>query len=496
MSNYNEEKLSKLLNKKEIVILKLSEIEKDNEKFRVDSEFFQKKYLTTYSFIKNERAGIQLGSVIKVLTDFSANGSYKSIADNFTLLDEPNYAYMVRTTDLEKQDFVNDVKYVSKESYDFLAKSKVYGGELLINKIGSPGKTYMMPHLNKPVSLGMNLFMLTLKPDVGFDEYFLWAYFNSEHGKNMIFRKVNGTVPQTIDKEAIRSLYVPVIDGKVCELVSHAVKLHEEYVKAYTELFNQVTSKLYETIGFDKSRLSSNNISICKLSDSFGVSGRLDSEYYLPKYNQLASFIKKGNHDKLGNLVDIKKSHEPGSNFYVYEDGTPFVRVAEVSEFDVAEPELRIDSSYDFSQNPIPSKGSILLTKDGTIGVAHFLSEQPCFVTSSGVLQLKVLDCERILPQFLTAILNSDIVRMQCERDAGGSIISHWTVPEINEILIPIPDMPVQKDICSIYSKADEIVKKSKAVSKVAVETINIALDKGDSEALDYIEKEIVNFEM
>ena len=64
-----------------------------------------------------------LGQIIHVLTDYHANGSYKLLKANVTLLDEPDYAIMVRSTNFEKNDFSNDVKYISKHSYDFLKKS-------------------------------------------------------------------------------------------------------------------------------------------------------------------------------------------------------------------------------------------------------------------------------------------------------------------------------------------------------------------------------------
>lgn len=68
-----------------------------------------------YSTIENEYS---------CLTDFHANGSYEYIAQNYTLLDNKDYAYMVRTTDLEANDFVNNVKYVSKSTYDFYPRVK------------------------------------------------------------------------------------------------------------------------------------------------------------------------------------------------------------------------------------------------------------------------------------------------------------------------------------------------------------------------------------
>ena len=73
---------------------------------------------------------------------------------------------MVRSTDLERDNFLTDVRYVNEYSYNFLKKSKLYGGELLVNKIGKPGQFYLAPELKKPMTLGMNLFLIKLKTNV------------------------------------------------------------------------------------------------------------------------------------------------------------------------------------------------------------------------------------------------------------------------------------------------------------------------------------------
>ena len=61
------------------------------------------------------------GEFIEVLTDFTANGSFASLAENVTYLDYPDYARLVRLTDI-RTNFKNQGIYVSKDSYDFLAK--------------------------------------------------------------------------------------------------------------------------------------------------------------------------------------------------------------------------------------------------------------------------------------------------------------------------------------------------------------------------------------
>lgn len=120
--------------------------------------------------------------IITVLTDYHANGSYEKLKEHVTLLDNPDYALMVRTTDLGKNNFIDNVKYISQSAYEFLEKSKIYGGEIIINKIGSAGNVYLMPKLNRPVSLGMNAFLIRIDEKCA-NNIFIYNLLTSSYGK-------------------------------------------------------------------------------------------------------------------------------------------------------------------------------------------------------------------------------------------------------------------------------------------------------------------------
>lgn len=154
----------------------------------------------------------RLGDYISVLTDYHANGSYEALKKHVTLLDEPDYALMVRTTNLERNDFVDNVVYISKDAYEFLEKSKVYGDEVIINKIGSAGKVYYMPQLERPVSLAMNQFLLRFTSDC--NAKFVFYYLHTKFAEEQIAQRVKGAVTLTITKEAVRSIPVsfPTLD--------------------------------------------------------------------------------------------------------------------------------------------------------------------------------------------------------------------------------------------------------------------------------------------
>ena len=157
----------------------------------------------------NEKGFIKapMGDYMTLLTDFSSNGSYKTLDSGVTMYDEPNYAWMVRTTDLESGDMTS-IKYIDKSAYELLSKSKIYGGEIIMNKIGSAGKIYLMPQINMPASLGRNAFMF--RYDERINVKFLYHLLTSKYGQREIQQYVRGAVTKTITKNDARAVLIIV----------------------------------------------------------------------------------------------------------------------------------------------------------------------------------------------------------------------------------------------------------------------------------------------
>ena len=157
----------------------------------------------------NEKGFIKapMGDYMTLLTDFSSNGSYKTLDSGVTMYDEPNYAWMVRTTDLESGDMTT-IKYIDESAYELLSNSKIYGGEIIMNKIGSAGKIYLMPQINIPASLGRNAFMF--RYDERINVKFLYHLLTSEYGQREIQQYVRGAVTKTITKNDARAVLIIV----------------------------------------------------------------------------------------------------------------------------------------------------------------------------------------------------------------------------------------------------------------------------------------------
>lgn len=194
-----------------------------------------------------------------------------------------------------------------------------------------------------------------------------------------------------------------------------------------------------------KSEKENRTVKTCKkLSDSFFTSGRLDAEYYQPKYDCLFSRLSEFATSTIGELVEIRKSIEPGSGAY-QEAGVPFVRVSDLSKFGLSETAIHLNPK-EYHNVIRPPKDTILLSKDGSVGIAYKVEKTLDVITSGAILHLS-LKSKTVLPDYLTLVLNSPIVRLQAERDAGGSIIQHWKPSEIEDVVIPILPMFIQQKI-------------------------------------------------
>lgn len=202
-----------------------------------------------------------------------------------------------------------------------------------------------------------------------------------------------------------------------------------------------------------------------KLSNSFQASGRFDAEYYQPKYDYLFRELKNFKTKTIREIATLSKSIEPGSEAYC-DEGIPFVRVADLSKFGLSEPSIYLDR-HTYKDVIRPEKDTILLSKDGSVGIAYKVGEPLDVITSGAIVHLEVTDSE-VLSDYLTLVLNSVIVKLQAERDAGGSIIQHWKPSEIENVVIPILPMEEQINISEMLQQSFSLRKESKLLLRQA----------------------------
>lgn len=170
------------------------------------------KIPTSFKLMKN-------GELPMVVTDYVANGSFASLKANVKLYQEDNYAYFIRNTDLKSEIFE---VFVDKHSYDFLSKSTLYGGEIIISNVGDVGSVFLCPKLNKPMTLGNNIIML--QPKQNSLKYYLYIWFKWLYGQSLIQGIKGGSAQPKFNKTDFKNLPIYLPDDNLLEMFHKIVE--------------------------------------------------------------------------------------------------------------------------------------------------------------------------------------------------------------------------------------------------------------------------------
>lgn len=171
------------------------------------------------------------------VTDYVANGSFKSLKDNVTLRDEEDYALYIRNTDL-KCKFSSDKKYVDKSSYEFLEKTKLFGYEVIISNVGDVGSVYLCPLFDTPMTLGSNVIMVsTLENNIDLN-IFIFRMFKSFIGQHLIDSITGGSAQPKFNKTDFRNIDLIIPSRDILEKYNEIAKNLESGI-----LLNDIENK-------------------------------------------------------------------------------------------------------------------------------------------------------------------------------------------------------------------------------------------------------------
>lgn len=360
-----------------------------------------------------------------------------------------------------------DVLFNRTNSYDFVGRTGIYYDNDGVKRTFASYLVKFVP-----------------KTNIILPEY-LTTYLNTEQGIQDIKRHARQSINQTnVNPEEVKDMYIPILSMSFQEEIKDCLVMANDLRCQSDSLYKRIANFLAEIYDVGEIKHRNENYSAISYNKSFFYSGRLDAEYYLPKYDMLFEKLERFETKRLGDIVNINKSIEPGSDYYQAE-GIPFVRVADISKFGITKPTICLDKNI-FKDVIRPKKNTILMSKDGSIGIAYKVEKDEEVITSGAILHLTVVD-DNVLPDYLTLVINSQVVQMQAERDAGGSIIQHWKPSEIENVIIPILPMDEQIKISEMVQDSFRLRNESKRLLEVAKKAVEIAISENEEKALQYI---------
>ncbi len=465
---------------------------------RLDAEYYQLKYGDYATFIRKYRGGADTLGNVCTLND-----------KNFNPLENNEYKY-IELSNIGNSGEITGCTISIGAELPSRARRLVRTNDVIVSSIeGSLQSVALVTdeYDNAICSTGFYVVKSeSINPET------LLVLFKSDPMQNLLKQGCSGTILTAIGRNELQNIMMPKIRNEVqteiAEYVQKCISLRNEakqllesaklkvedaistpphlidnqVVVKYNKMVEESTyyyrlaewtllQELFaETwVTTTTANYSIKNYSVCKSS------GRWDAEYYQPKYDELFSRLSKSECDSIKNIASIKKSVEPGSEAY-QDSGIPFVRVSDVTKFGISEPNVFL-SPNDFSLKELqPKKDTILLSKDGSVGIAYKVEKDMDCITSGALLHLSVFN-QDYTPDYLTLVLNSIVVQMQAERDSNGAIIQHWKPSEIEQVIIPKLPKPIQETISSKIHESFALKAESKRLLNEAKMMVERAIE-------------------
>lgn len=391
--------------------------------------------------------------------------------------------------DVTNKRDITSWEFVDNDEFYNQAGDLLTTGDILMTLTGDPPDIGKVNYIYSPVNASWNQRVakvcLTHEQSIYINNDVLYAILSTETVRIQLERYAKGIRQRNLGNESLERLLLPVISKdmqlyiKAC--IEEAYALYNSSMVRYKDaeesiLLNELQFVNWQpSIGIHSEKM---------ISNSFAKSGRLDAEYYQPKYDELFDKLKTFETKLLSEIVDIKKSIEPGSDAYQTR-GIPFIRVADLSKFGLTTTDTYL-SRDEYDGVIRPKKDTILLSKDGSVGIAYKIEEDTDIITSGAILHLIIKD-DSVKPDYLTLVLNSIVVKMQAERDAGGSVIQHWKPSEIENVVIPILSDDIQKQITENIRESFALRARSQQLLELAKTAVEIAIEQGEDKAMELL---------
>jgi len=420
----------------------------------------------------------RLEPIASLITDYVANGSFASLKANVRTYKEKNYALFVRTVDFAN-NFKGDLSYIDKKSYDFLEKSKLYGGELMLSNIGaSIGKVFKVPHLDTPMSLAPNAIILRFFYDITCD-YFEYV-FKSFVGQDYLQFLSGGAAMPKFNKTDLRAMIVPVPPIKEQERIVESVKNIfigiDDLDISYSGLANTIQSVKSKILDLAiRGKLvpqDSNDEPASVLLERI----RAEKEELIKqgkiKRNKKESVIFKGSdnsyYEKIGNDVTCIDDEIP----FDIPDTWSWTRISTIADITMGSSpksqDICNDNQYiEFHQGKIYfSKKTLMKSNQYTRKTTKLAPKQSVLLcVRAPVGELNITDRDICIGRGLASIkslgnINEEFIfywlhpyKTYLINQSTGSTFSAITSDTVRNILIPLPPLMEQKEILNKIQK-------------------------------------------
>lgn len=459
----------------EISILNLSKVKESIDDFRIHSEFFRKE------FLHNE----------KIINSYQTQplSKFAKISDGDHAKFPPNQKDEVRY--LQARDINNNFLEITSNSFvsfEHLKKNKrslISSDDILLSIMGTVGDITIVPKDFEPAMCNRALAIIKNIKDIS--PQFLFAYLTTKSAFIDIERLKNGGVQQRLNLDVLNKLRIPILNNSFQEKVEELVLNSQAVRKLSKSKYSEAEQLLLQEIGLSNFKPSEEGINVKSFKASFGTSGRLDAEYYQPKYEDYLNQVKKYPKGafKIEDCCNLNgKNYNPISDKeYKYIELSNIGKSGDINGFT-----LEFGKDLPSRARRLVNENDVLISSiEGSLDSCGLITkEYDKSLCSTGFY---VINSDQINSETLLVLFKSPLMQNILKQNCSGTILTAINKDEFLNIYIPIIDLKIQQQIADLVEESFALKQKSEHLLEVAKRAVEIAIEENEEVALEYIEE-------
>jgi len=435
---------------------------------RLEAEFYIAKTGSFNRFLSGEE-----------IIDFVQYGTSKD-------LNEHGFGYpILRLNEFESYFTGTPAKYcnlIDETTFHFLRLKK--GDVVICRTNGNPklvGKSALVPE-NTDFAFASYVFRVQPKKQLITPEV-LTIFLNSDYGRKEI-EKYSMTGNQTNFSPAkFREIQVPHFLDDFQKAINQLVEKAYQFLKYSKLIYQQAEDLLLTELGLKDWKPTEESIAVKSFSESFLSSGRLDAEYYQPKYDQALAQINSLNPSNIIQLEDIlvtiTNGHTPLRHDLSLGD-VKFLTAEHIDDFQInyeTQKRILLFHHHNELKRTQIKNGDILITIKGKVGNAAVVENLNKLVNINqdvALLRLK----SGFNPYYLIGFLNSQLGKLLIEKASTGQINPFLSLGALKKLSIPVFSENIMENIGNLIQLKVESFNQTNWQSKQLLEIAKIGVEK------------------
>jgi len=463
-------------------IIKLSELEGAK---RIDAEYYKPEYLEIKQILFKTNFISFKNLVKEIIHPKEIKREYEEEKQDYLFL----LAQNVRPLMLD----LSERKYISEEKAKQMLKNLLEKGDILFVRSGNVGDLTI--YTGEPNKCIASADLLVAKV-IFKHPYYIGVFLNTFWGRKILLRGIYSGLQPHIAPTYLKQIPIPIFSEDLMTNIDNLFLKAQDLLKQSQNLYSKAENFLLEELGLKDFKPKYRKTYIANLSDAFSAR-RIDAEYFQPAYEEVIEKIKE--RAKIEKLKNIASFINHGKQPYYVENGDIPVLIQKHlgsqllslhSEILNMPDTPRTDREFikNYPEYLIKPFDVLFYSVGAYLGRTNVVLENFEAVPASFITLIRTKQeiCNSV---YLALFLNSEVGQLQSSRWKSASAQQYIYPKEIKEFIIPLLPHSIQQKIASLVQQSHEAKKKAKELLEVAKKTVEIAIEKNEKEALDYISK-------